>query len=486
MLLRDIFTLVVFVAMIGYVGVKEVLLRRSTNYKPQLTYPQTLTAEFKERCSVLRLGNDDTPLNVSMVYSEDKRGWIEAAAARFARLCRNIQVRLIPMEDFEAVDALVADKLHPTLFAPSSEMVLQIAAEQFQKHHGKPLFAPQTATSLVTTPLVWLVFTSRHQVLQSILNSGRSQEGPWMQFACSGVSREPPPNAPGNLDAAIDDSQQLLPPLWSDFYANFGPLVAAPEPPLLPRRRRAKLTPPPQMVPDSAQIDLLTRWGRVKFAHAHPGRASSGLATLYLLAYDFLVPPSARLQGAPSADLASLLSKRHEELQDWLRRCEAGRRHFADTTQWLTADILRQGPQMYDGVVTFEQAALPLLKQLIAYQDNLEANIRVVYPQPTIWNRHPVVLLAPDSPAHADERAAANKWIAYLLSEEMQHRAIASAFRPVRAEIELQSYPASSNPFVSLGKVGVQLDAHKNEPPRLPDKAVWELLHTWKKATSHY
>ena len=96
-----------------------------------------------------------------MVYSEDKREWIEHAAARFAKLCPNIQVKLRAMEDFSALSAMLDGELHPTIWAPTDELSLryfQYQAERQKRADGWQIIRRQ---ELVRSPQVLLIWQDR-------------------------------------------------------------------------------------------------------------------------------------------------------------------------------------------------------------------------------------------------------------------------------------------------------------------------------------
>ena len=137
-------------------------------------------------------------------------------------------------------------------------------------------------------------------------------------------------------------------------------------------------------------------------------------------------------------------------------------------------DMIRFGPSKYDIAVVYENLA-------IAQIENAQGrwgNLRIYYPQITLWSDHPVVLLKRDGITEA-QRAAARQWIAYLRSRRVQERALAFGFRPGDTTVPVKTADAQ-NPFTRLAQYGVKLDI----PPvaSVPDEPVIRnLLMMWSR-----
>lgn len=404
---------------------------------------------------------DRFPVVVEMLYSDDKRPWVEYAADRFAHLCPNIQVKLAAMSDLEAARAIAAGDAKPTLWAPTDDLLLEYLAQLRQPKAGEVLFDRADRASLVRSPLVLLVWKDRASVLEEILRASAGSERPGMAAVCALVPKEPAP-----VEAAIEG---LVPGRWIDWYGARGALAPG---------RPAAATKP------AVAQEELRRWGRVKFAHTPPTASSSGLEALYLMAYDHVVPPEER--AALAGDAAGAFERgwatRKAALQQWLRRCQAGLDATPRSTELLTETMFRLGPSRYDGVVTYEHFSFSVLDQIDDHASDLPVT-QVLYPQPTFANQHPVVLLEPQDPARKAQHEAARRWIGFLRSREMQEKAIEYGFRPASPEVSVRTYDVGRNPFLHLRRYGISLDPELTEPPRLDGSAIQELIRLWEDAT---
>ncbi|XYH99318.1 substrate-binding domain-containing protein [Sorangium sp. So ce1128] len=443
------------------------------------------------------------PLIVNMVYSEDKRSWLEYAAERFARRCPNIQVKLTAMGDIESADAIIDAYLEPkskqqkdelpTLWAPADDIVVQYLAARWKQRSSEvpdagELLDGSEARSLARSPLVVLVWHDRYQVLEAILRSGRSEEGPWWQIPCALIPRD--------ADLSKIALEDRVPGRWIDWY---GPLTPSPaKKPAAAPKKRAQIKPAYEApFPTLQEIE---RWGRVKFGHTSPTRAASGLETLYLMAYAYVLPPKERaaLEGsdAPAQGsagggvtgsehlrgaFARAFAERKDSLRQALGRCEGGLDEAPESARLLTESMINVGPGRYDGVMTYEHLALPALKRLGAHESSLR-DARIIYPQPTIVNEHPALFIRPD-PA---QKQAASRWLDFLLGKEMQEKAIQYGFRPANPNVSIRASDVDENPFLDLRRYGVELDPDLREPPHLDGDAIHELIGIWQDATGRY
>lgn len=105
---------------------------------------------------------------ISMLYSSEKKEWMEAAAATFQKAHPEIKLTLTAMGSLDAAQAIVDGKEKPTLFSPADSLVENLVASDW-KASGRPdLFvtsgedAPQP---LVITPLVYVVWEDRAAAL---------------------------------------------------------------------------------------------------------------------------------------------------------------------------------------------------------------------------------------------------------------------------------------------------------------------------------
>ncbi|WP_434047929.1 MULTISPECIES: substrate-binding domain-containing protein [Sorangium] len=437
---------------------------------------------------------DGRPVVIEMLYSNDKEEWIDAAASRFARLCPNIQVRTTPLDAVDAADAILSGEASPTIWSPANDLMIRYVEERWRDRRGSAPFDVRQQVSLVRSPLVVLIWEDRLAVLESILAQRRNGEGPWFEGMCAGVPRDPQ-----GLDRMT--LADMVPGTWIDWYN-----PAAPPSPTTPRwaaRKADKKTRPAAYVPMFPTPEQIRQWGRVKLVHSSPTQSEAGLAALYLMAYDYVLPPRERpaaLQAqidaalaqpvkeativrgdAAAADFAKAFRERREPLGRWLRRCEAGLPPAIDSSLLLTDEMFDVGPVRYDGVVTQEHLVFHLFGQISQHEDAM-TELRVIYPNPTVLNEHPVVVLD-DGRVSTEQREAAEKWIAFLRDAEMQKLAMTFGFRPATPGFTLRGFEDARNPFMKFRRYGIEIDSPFIEPPRISGEIVHELIRTWQDAT---
>lgn len=419
---------------------------------------------------------------VQMVYSKDKQSWIEFAASRFAALCPNIQVKVTAMEDLEAVSAMLAGEISPALWAPIDDMAIGYLQHRAKSQPDPAKWSITERHSLAQSPLVLLIWQDRLQVLANFLREEPSQEGQWVRSMCAGIPRDPA------LTGITQE--QMVPGSWLDLHA---PLLAP-----APKKGRGTV---PAVRPAGTGVlpgaEEIQKWGRVKIGHAMPTRYLGGLAALYLLSYDYILPPADR-SGRMEPDLdvqeeaenhkepgnpatqafAAGFTEKKQALQRWLRRCEAGLepepRSLAEVTESMFAD----GPSRHDAVVTYEHLSLPFLDKLDSTAGKLKKMV-IVYPKPTLLARHPAVLFS----APPEQQEAARRWLAFLLSKPMQQSAIERGLRPANPEVSIHEYAVVQNRFLHLRRFGILPRPQLQEAPLPEGSQLEKLMELWGQAT---
>lgn len=476
--MRHVFHYVILVLVVGLVAL--FWARRGQLFPTPLTdlalvYEDTTTPEFLQRCGPT--APDRRSVSLTVVASPDKREWLEPAAARFGHLCPNIQVKLTMRGSFDAVDDIAKGRLRPVLWTPSSTTALRYLEHRWGQRGGRSPYANQEPISLVRSPIIWMMPDERYRVLNKILSSAPSGEGLWMQVACAMVARASATKADPHDPTEIDN---LLPGFWADWYAST--LAALP-----PLRIPTKVPPAPDPL-----LGQLRSWGRVKLGRPNPMTSTLGFDALYLMSYDYLVPPKQRLAaesdpgGATAATaFQRALARDSKPLRDWFRRCEAGVKELRDSGAETVHEFFSLGAARYDAVVAYEHVALPILEQVRRNAGEM-ALIRIVYPEPTLWADHPVVLRTVESGLTQAERIAAEKWIAFLRSEPLQALAVELGYRPSRPGASVHDYSSNSNLFLRLSSMGVRVHVPVHEAPPIAGESVAALIQTWAEATGRY
>jgi len=473
----DVVGLFVVGGLLGALGngfVRDQLQMRHSE-TPLIIDVKTTTTTQTDLCGPVN--RDGRPEVISMIYSTDKEEWIEDSANRFAKLCPNVQVKLKGMGEIESANAILSGEEAPTLWAPADELILRYLDTRWrnEKGAGKPIFQMEEQISLVVSPLVGLIWDDRLQVFDAIANARDWRKtGPWVEGMCPLV-----PTKPSLTGMPIEE---MLPGKWIDWYNPTFP--SSDEPPVpVPRRRKAEPGEPKYRAPFPS-VDQMRAWGRVKFGHTSPTRSASGLEALYLMAYDYVLPPASRT-GKPEEDLelfSRTFTEKKDDLFAWLRRCEAGLEPAPESAPLITEAIFNMGPSKYDAVVTYEHLTLAIFDRFDRYASAV-SDLRIFYPRPTIINHHPVVFLDLDKNQTDAQRSAAHKWIEYLLRPEVQKRAIEFGFRPANETVSIRDYDSPKNAFLKFRRYGVQFAEPLKEPTRASGELVYELVRIWQDAT---
>ncbi len=115
-------------------------------------------------------------VEISFLYSTEKKEWIEASTSAFTKEHPDISVKLLGKGSLDAAQALVDGKEKPILWSPADSLVLNLGGADYETKTGARLFAPEGSEdapqALVITPLVFVVWEDRAQVL---LKAGKGQ-----------------------------------------------------------------------------------------------------------------------------------------------------------------------------------------------------------------------------------------------------------------------------------------------------------------------
>jgi len=205
-------------------------------------------------------------------------------------------------------------------------------------------------------------------------------------------------------------------------------------------------------------------WGYVKPGHTAPNASNSGLQTVILMAYGFHHKHS----GLQPADILN------EGFQKWLREVETAVGKFGTSSGTYMREMILYGPSKYDLIWNYESVAI---SDMAAAQGRW-GNLSVYYPKPTLWSNHPFVVLK-GSWVTPDQRAAARDLREFLLSPEVQTRALAFGFRPANPDVKVLGTDPD-NPWNRLKQYGVRLDVPAvAEPPS--GEVTRLLLETWRR-----
>jgi ABC-type molybdate transport system substrate-binding protein len=167
------------------------------------------------------------PVEIRVLYSTEKKEWIEAVTADFVTQHPEIKVKLEGKGSLEASQAILDGASKPTVWSPADSLVLNLLASDWQTRTGGSLFAASgddAPQPLLLTPLVFVAWQDRAEALLKASKGAISWKA---------------------IHAAVTSNQG-----W--------PAVGG-----------------------------QARWGFVKLGHTDPTRSNSGLQALYLMSLEY-------------------------------------------------------------------------------------------------------------------------------------------------------------------------------------------------------
>src|SRR5258708_29583711 len=150
-----------------------------------------------------------------------------------------------------------------------------------------------------------------------------------------------------------------------------------------------------------------------------------------------------------------------------MRGIEDSFSRFGDTTSKLVEAFIEDGPNRADICLAYESNA-------IAMADKGLTNIRVIYPEPTVPASYPAAILKGWATPQQSEGARA--FVDFLLTPDVQRRAMDSGLRPVLSEAR-----GSTDMALVKGnreQVGFKLDPQMEDRP-VGTKTIDDLIYQW-------
>src|SRR5262249_8840241 len=279
---------------------------------------------------------------LTVLYSTEKKEWLEGATPAFAREHSDVDVQLVGKGALGARQAILDGQEKPGLWSPADSLVLGLGAADGTTKTGSLLIAAEGSSDapapLVITPLVFVVWEDRAEPL---------------------------------LKAA--DGKLTWKALHDAIASNRGwPAVGG--------------------KPD---------WGFVKLGHTDPTRSNSGLEALLSMTLEYWKKSSGLTVG-------DLLDPKY---QAFVAEIEKGVGKFETSTGTFMDDMIRFGPSRFDIAWVYENLAASQLENA----QGRWGNLKVYYPQTTVWSDHPIALLQTDWVTDAQKKAA-RQYIAFLRS----------------------------------------------------------------------
>jgi ABC-type glycerol-3-phosphate transport system substrate-binding protein len=207
-------------------------------------------------------------------------------------------------------------------------------------------------------------------------------------------------------------------------------------------------------------------WGYIKFGHTNPLKSNSGFQTILLMAYNYF----GKTSGLTNDDL------NNPGFQAWFVEFESTISKFGDSTGTYMEEIVAYGPSQYDIVAVYEATAIEHIDNAKQRFGDQYGGLRIYYPPATSLSDHPFCVLQAEW-VTPDKAKAAQQFLDFLSSREMQELGLKYGFRPVDQSIELEK---AGSPLVLYQDNGVRIDI----PPTVetpPGNVLNMLLEFWRR-----
>lgn len=203
-------------------------------------------------------------------------------------------------------------------------------------------------------------------------------------------------------------------------------------------------------------------WGLFKFGHTHPQQSNSGLATLVLLG-------NLHHGSTKPLEMKQILDTGFQQWLGDFQRSVTGLNH---STGAMMREMVLKGPSAYDALFVYESVAIDYLKSA----EGRWGELRIVYPKLNLWNDNPYYII--NAPwVGPEQRAAAESFLAFLMSEPAQKQALVHGFRPGNPQVGVR-FPGS--PFETCQRFGLRNDLSAICAPPSAE-VLANLLQAWQR-----
>ncbi len=167
-------------------------------------------------------------------------------------------------------------------------------------------------------------------------------------------------------------------------------------------------------------------WGFVNFSHTDPLKSNSGVQFITLLAHNFYSMNNTPKKSLQVEDIAN------DKLVEYIKKFEKNTAKQEEGSGKFIENVVLYGPSRYDIGAIYEYYALSNIKNAKGRWGNL----KIIYPNPTIWSNRPFIILKGNN--SSDKKIeACKKFRDYLMSPEVQQKAMKQGYRPSGGEVDL-------------------------------------------------
>lgn len=165
-------------------------------------------------------------------------------------------------------------------------------------------------------------------------------------------------------------------------------------------------------------------WGAFRFGHAHPDFSTSAMLSVVSSIY------------AAAGKRADLTPEDVDNPQVVARvgALERSIVHYGESSSWLTEKLCTKGPAYLSAVPLYEAS---VIKANDKYRAKMPFPLVSVYPKEgTFWEDHPTGVVSADWVTD-EQRRAAERYLAHLVSRDAQAAALAHGYRPTEPSVPL-------------------------------------------------
>jgi hypothetical protein len=201
-------------------------------------------------------------------------------------------------------------------------------------------------------------------------------------------------------------------------------------------------------------------WGYFKLAISNPRKNISGLAAMVAAAGEYFDKTNISVEDVTDPDF-----------QAWLGEVMSSMSDLSGGT-YTVADLALFGYTTGDAGQLLES---DLLVNMQGIQTRWADPLRLVYPEYVTWFDFPfTVWMGPET--SAAEKNAALEFEEYLLSEEMQQKALAYGLRPANPNVPIMGQGSLFDQWAGQGVLGI---VPRTTAMRSPDRDVLQALLRW-------